>query len=156
MNEMMYEEIGSRIGMHNDLLDFMIVYGAVGFALCAWAMYSILNFRKLTPRFSIENYFVCSISVFAVLIGLCTGMFQATYLYYMLISAQCYFISQARLRANVMERERLMNEEAFWCEEGVELDDEVENDDRIDDTDYIDEQEKTYWARRGYWAPNYD
>lgn len=103
MKQMMYEEIGTHIGMHNDALDFAIAYGLVGAALCGWTIYSVLNFRKGAPRYALENYFLGATSVFVVLTGLCTGMFQATYVYFMLISSQYYFVSQARVKQRVCE-----------------------------------------------------
>lgn len=182
MQEMMYEEIGSRIGMHNDLLDFTIVYGLIGAGLCAWALYSILHFRKATPKYSIENYFSTSTAVFVVLTGLCTGMFQATYMYFMLISLQYYFMSQASLRLQVLERERLANE-PFWNEANLALGaNQFDNFNEFGDFNEFDEFDEfdegldgagldganrwpnrwperdaaRYWAERGQWAANYD
>ncbi|MBQ9127631.1 MAG: O-antigen ligase family protein [Thermoguttaceae bacterium] len=160
MQEMMYEEIGSRIGMHNDLLDFAIVYGLIGAALCVWAMYSILNFRKATPKFSIENYFSVSAAVFVVLTGLCTGMFQATYVYFMLISVQHYFISQARLKSYFAARERLINE-AAWSDgadavDSEDFDDFEEFDERDEFDDVAVREDDAYWAKNGGWAAHYD
>ena len=121
MQEMMYEEIGTHIGMHNDALDFAIAYGVVGGALCFWVICSVLNYRKYAPKHAIENYFLGSTSIFVVLTGLCTGMFQATYVYFMLISTQYYFISQARVRQTLWERNRLAN--AVWTFEGNDEED---------------------------------
>lgn len=113
MQEMMYEEIGTYIGMHNDALDFAITYGLVGAGLCFWAIYTVLNFHKFVPRYAVEKYFLSSASVFVVLTGLFTGMFQATYVYFMLISTSYYFISQARVRQALWEQGRLANEAAW-------------------------------------------
>lgn len=123
MQEMMYEEIGTHIGMHNDVLDFAIAYGIVGCVLCVWTIASVLNFRKRVPRYAIENYFLGATSVFVVLTGLCTGMFQATYVYFMLIATQYYFLSQARLKQEFWMRERLANEER-WAMVEENIDDE--------------------------------
>lgn len=160
MQEMMYEEIGSRIGMHNDLLDFAIVYGFVGAALCVWVLYSILNFRKATPRFSVENYFSTSTAVFAVLTGLFTGMFQSTYMYFMLISVQYYLASQARLKAYALERERIINE-AIWeeNEENIELLDNAQFngfDDYNGEDDVDWDEGPQSWARRERFVANFD
>lgn len=155
--EMMYEELGIYIGMHNDLLDFAIAYGIVGAALCLGAIYSVLSFRKATPRNSIENYFASATGVFIVLTGLCTGMFQATYVFFMLISAQYYWISRARVKHLAWQRECLA-EEIAWDEARRELDefDENEEDDEKEfeeDNDW-EEREREPFVSREYWAVN--
>ena len=58
MQEMMYDEIGTRIGMHNDLLDFAIAYGIVGAALCLWAIWTVLNFHDRDAGFCRVGRFV--------------------------------------------------------------------------------------------------
>jgi len=129
--EMMYEEIGSRIGMHNDVLDFAIAYGIVGAALCVWAICSVLGLRKYAPKYAVEKYFLTATPVFVALTGLFTGMFQATYVYFMLISTQYYLISQVRVKQALWEQRRLTNDaiwnDALW-EAGENDDEEYEDD----------------------------
>ncbi len=110
VQEMMYEEIGSRIGMHNDALDFAMTYGIVGVALYVWAIYSVLTFSKFVPKYAIEKYFLGATSVFVALTGLFTGMFQATYVYFMLISAQYYWGSQALVKQRLWMQRHWANE----------------------------------------------
>jgi len=127
----MYEEIGSRIGMHNDVLDFAIAYGIVGAALCVWAICSVLGLRKYAPKYAVEKYFLTATPVFVALTGLFTGMFQATYVYFMLISTQYYLISQVRVKQALWEQRRLTNDaiwnDALW-EAGENDDEEYEDD----------------------------
>lgn len=158
MQEMMYEEIGTHIGMHNDALDFAIAYGIVGGVLCVCAICAVLNFRKRVPKYATENYFIGSTAVFVVLTGLCTGMFQATYVYFMLISTQYYFLSQVRLKQEFWVRERLANEERrALFESNVADEDDWEGEEETDEDEALDEEaEEERWASRDVWAVNYD
>ncbi|MBR4975722.1 MAG: O-antigen ligase family protein, partial [Thermoguttaceae bacterium] len=144
MQEMMYEEIGTYIGMHNDALDFAIAYGVAGAALCVWAICSVLNFRKRAPKYSIERYFMGAASVFVVLTGLCTGMFQATYVYFMLISTLYYWVSQARVKQELWMRGRWESEAAWnevvWRE--TEIDDEEEEEEWEDGAEFAAREEE--------------
>jgi hypothetical protein len=150
MQEMMYEELGIYIGMHNDLLDFAIAYGIVGAALCLGAIYSVLNFRKAVPRNSIENYFLGATSVFVVLTGLCTGMFQATYVYFMLISVQYYWLSRARARELAWRHECLAQELAW--NEAAAVDNEMEEWEEFEEESDWEEEEQV--APRECWTVN--
>lgn len=113
-HEMMSEEIGSRIGMHNDALDFAIAYGIVGAGLYVWAICTVLSFSKFVPKYAIEKYFAGAAAVFVVLTGLFTGMFQATYVYFMLISAQYYWLSQARVKQSLWMQRHWASSGASW------------------------------------------
>lgn len=142
VHEMMYEEIGSRIGMHNDALDFAMTYGMVGVGLYVWAIFSVLNFSKFVPKYAVEKYFLVAASVFVALTGLFTGMFQATYVYFMLISAQYYWVSQARVKQYLWMQRRWADEAfaegASW---GLLEDDEEENaDDAEEEVDFDEEK----------------
>lgn len=143
--EMMYEEIGSYIGMHNDVLDFAIVYGAAGAGLWLWTIYTVLSFHKFVPRRAVEKYFVSAASVFIVLTGLFTGLFQATYVYFMLIATQYYFISQARVKQARWEEGRLASE-AAWGDAGWTLD-EYADDEEWEDEEEESEDEGADWER---------
>ena len=161
MQEMMYDEIGTRIGMHNDLLDFAIAYGIVGAALCLWAIWTVLNFHKGTPKYALEKYFLTATPVFVVLVGLCTGSFQATYVYFMLISTQYYFVSQVKMKQFLWERKRLVD-----AVERCEAELGGPNRNRGNDwEDYEEESEfegesfgrgRREWTPREYWATNCD
>lgn len=139
--EMMYEEIGSRIGLHNDLCDFVIMYGLVGGALYLWSACSLLSFQRRTPPASIENSFTRSATIFVLLTGLVTGMYQATYVFFMLVSTQYYFLSQARAKALAWDEycfaRAVEAEEAFYDEE-EEYDEDDEYDERGECDDYND------------------
>lgn len=143
--EMMYEEIGSYIGMHNDVLDFAIVYGAAGVGLWLWAIYTILSFHKFAPRYAVEKYFVSAASVFIVLTGLFTGLFQATYVYFMLIATQYYFISQARVKRARWE-EGVLTNEAVWDGANWELDEDADGED-WEESEEESEDEGADWGR---------
>ncbi len=157
MQEMMYEEIGTHIGMHNDALDFMIAYGIVGGALCLGAIVSVLNFRKRAPKYAVEKYFLTATSIFVVLTGLCTGMFQATYVYFMLISSQYYFVSQARVKQELWERGRLANatawNETVWGEADVDDEEDWDEKETEEDGGLVDREE---WTARRALSVNYE
>ncbi|MBQ9798520.1 MAG: O-antigen ligase family protein [Thermoguttaceae bacterium] len=156
MQEMMYEEIGTRIGMHNDALDFAIAYGIVGGVLYLWAVGSVLSFRKRVPRYAVENYFLLSTAIFVVLTGLCTGMFQATYVYFMLIATQYYWTSQVRVKQALWERKRMANEAAWALANRRELEEYWEEEEESEADDFDENEREELGTRRESRGANYD
>ncbi|MBQ9873841.1 MAG: O-antigen ligase family protein [Thermoguttaceae bacterium] len=95
MKELMYEACGARIGAHSDLFDFLTVYGFCGvviyFAVCFRLLFTG---RDRLTRDSLEDIVLRSSTVFVLLVGLFTGVFQATYTLFMLITLQRYLIER--------------------------------------------------------------
>ncbi len=95
MEALMYEACGAYIGTHSDLFDFLTVYGVVGgvFYLVIAARLFFVNFKTIHNN-SIENLFLRAATLFILLTGLFTGLFQATYTFFMLVVLQYYLLSR--------------------------------------------------------------
>ncbi len=95
MELIMYEACGAYIGAHNDFFDFLIVYGVVGgifyFCLC----YKLLTVgSKVINGNCYEKLILRGATLFVLLTGLFTGLFQATYTFFMLITIQNFMITK--------------------------------------------------------------
>ena len=91
----MYEACGAYIGTHSDLFNFLTVYGVIGgvFYLVIAARLFFVNFKTIHNN-SIENLFLRAATLFILLTGLFTGLFQATYTFFMLVVLQYYLLSR--------------------------------------------------------------
>lgn len=94
MELLMYEACGAYIGTHSDLFDFLTVYGLIGGVFYFWVcMRLLLVGTKVVLHNTYENLILRLCALFILIAGAFTGLFQATYTFFMLITIQYYMLS---------------------------------------------------------------
>ncbi len=104
---LMYQACGAYIGTHSDFFDFLTVYGLVGGVFYVGIVRKILALGNGLPRLSLERLCIRSSALFIILTGLCTGLFQGTYTFFMLFTLCRYWYERGRFPAYLPERSRL-------------------------------------------------
>ena len=87
---LMYEACGAHIGTHSDLFDALTVYGLVGGVFYLLIVQRLLGLKSGIERREPEYFFIRLATIFIVLIGLLTGMFQGTYAFFFIL-ALCHY-----------------------------------------------------------------
>lgn len=94
MELIMYKACGAYIGAHNDFFDFLVVFGIVGgiyyFLIC---LHFLTMGAKSISHNSYEYLTLRASTLFVLLTGFFTGLFQATYTFFMLITIQNYMLA---------------------------------------------------------------
>lgn len=83
-------------------------------------------------------------------------MFQATYVYFMLIATQYYWTSQVRVKQALWERKRMANEAAWALANRRELEEYWEEEEESEADDFDENEREELGTRREYRGANYD